>query len=101
MRATLTSPLSPPLAIISGSSEPSAAVSPSMHRRQLQRRKRLHEAEAGGDVIGDHASGDHALAAQMQLDVFSFEDQVADRQYQPVGADHHARALPHRAERLR
>ena len=62
-------------------------------RRDAERRQRLHQAEAGGEVVGDHAGRDAAAVAGDEIDLVGFEDQVADRQHQAVVADQDARAL--------
>jgi hypothetical protein len=62
-------------------------------RRNGQRRQRLQQAEAGGQVVAHHARRQVAAVVEHQLHLIGLEDQVADRQHQPVRGDHHTRAL--------
>ena len=88
----LSSASSPPLAITCGSRSSMPDEEPSLAGLHLDRHQRLHQAEAGGQVIGDGAGRQHPPALRQHLDLLGLEDQVADGEHQPVGADDHARA---------
>ena len=51
--------------------------------------ERLHQAEAAFGIEAERVALHHPAVAEMQPDRFSFGDQVADRQHQPI-VDQHA-----------
>ena len=70
-------------------------------RRDAELAERLHQAEAGGLVVGEREAADHHALVGGHPDRARLGDQVADGEDEAVVADHHAIPHPLRAEDLR
>jgi len=65
-----------------------------------QRHQRAYQAESGGKVVRHLARGQDAFILGDDLDGFGFEQQVADGQDEPVGANHDTRTRAPLAQAL-
>ena len=66
---------------------------------QFQRHQGLHQAKAGGQIEAHHAGRPHTSIIGGNLHILGFQDEIADREHQAVGADEHAAALTLGAQR--
>src|SRR5580658_10929417 len=67
-------------------------------RRHAEPTQRLHQAEPGLPVMGEHVPGDGAAVGRAEPEALGLDDEIADGEHETAFADHHAAAAALRAE---